>query len=77
MTDIAHRDPAQDANDELRVGLARLTDRQRSAVLYHHVAGFSYAEIADLIGTTEAAARRSAADGMAKLRALYDRGAPT
>jgi DNA-directed RNA polymerase specialized sigma24 family protein len=40
-------------------------------VTYHYLAGLPYAEVGDLLGSSEAAARRSAADGMATLRASY------
>lgn len=55
----------------LQAALATLTARQRAAVVHHHVAGLPHAQVAELLGSTEAAARRSAADGMAKLRAAY------
>jgi DNA-directed RNA polymerase specialized sigma24 family protein len=41
-------------------------------VAYHHLVGLSYVEVAAILGGTEAAARRAAADGMKKLRALYE-----
>lgn len=63
------------ANDELAAALATLTARQRDAVVYHHVAGLSYAEVGELLGSNEVAARRSAADGLAKLRNTYPGGA--
>jgi RNA polymerase sigma factor (sigma-70 family) len=44
---------------------------QRRAVAYHYVADLPYAEIAALMGTSEAAARRSAADGIKTLRRTY------
>jgi DNA-directed RNA polymerase specialized sigma24 family protein len=37
-------------------------------VVYHHLAGLPYADVGDLLGSSEAAARRSAADGIARLR---------
>ena len=49
--------------------MAALADKQRSAVLLHHVAGLPYADVAAELGGTEAAARRAAADGIARLRA--------
>ena len=55
---------------DLAAALAQLTDRQQTAVLFHHVAGLPHAEVATLLGSSPAAARRSAADGIAKLRAL-------
>lgn len=58
-------------DDELRRALATLSERQQTAVIAHHVAGLPYAEVAALLDTTAAAARRSAADGIAKLRTTY------
>ena len=57
-------------HDALWTALKTLPRRQREAVAYHHLAGLSYAEVAVLLGGTEAACRRSAADGVKKLRAL-------
>jgi RNA polymerase sigma factor (sigma-70 family) len=53
---------------ELRAALDTLGDKQRTAVVYRHLADLPYAEIARLMGTSEAAARRNASDGIAKLR---------
>ena len=54
--------------------LAALPPKQRAAVTYHHLAGLSYAEVGALLDSSEAAARRSAADGIANLRKTYVRG---
>ncbi|GAA6527444.1 RNA polymerase sigma factor [Intrasporangium sp. DVR] len=51
--------------------LAALPTKQRHCVAYHHVAGLPYAEVAAVVGGTEAAARRAAADGIAALRRTY------
>lgn len=48
--------------------LDELPVKQRAAVAYHHVGGLPYAEIARILGNTESAARRAAADGIKKLR---------
>ncbi len=48
--------------------LARLSDRQRQAVIYHYLVGLPYVEVAALVGGSPEAARRAAADGIAKLR---------
>ena len=48
--------------------LARLPTKQRGALAYHYIADLPYSEVAELLGTNEAAARRSAADGIASLR---------
>ncbi|YCQ16712.1 RNA polymerase sigma factor [Arthrobacter sp. Z1-15] len=71
----AHRDGREasgsiDENDPLWAALKTLPQRQREALAYHHLGGLPYAQVAVLLGGTEAACRRSAADGMKKLRAL-------
>lgn len=48
-----------------------LPDKQRMAVAYHYVADLPYAEVGRLMGTSEAAARRSAADAVKALRRRY------
>ena len=58
-------------DEPLRAALDALTPKQRAAVVYHHLIGLPYAEVGELIGSTEAAARRSAADGIAHLRSTY------
>ncbi|UPK74939.1 RNA polymerase sigma factor [Nocardioidaceae bacterium SCSIO 66511] len=60
-----------DHDDELWAALRDLPRKQREAIAYHYVAGLPYAEIATLLGNSEAAARRAAADGMKTLRAKY------
>lgn len=54
---------------DLYAALATLPTRQRECVAYHHLGGLPYAEIAAVLGGTEAAARRAAADGVRALRA--------
>lgn len=53
--------------------LARLPDRQRQAVAYHHLGGLPYADVADILGGTADAARRAASDGIQALRTTYAR----
>lgn len=48
-----------------------LPPKQRGAVAYHYLADLPYADVGALLGTSEAAARRSAADGVASLRKTY------
>jgi RNA polymerase sigma factor (sigma-70 family) len=57
-----------ETDDALWAALRRLPDRQRLTVAYHHVAGLPHREVAAIVGGTEAAARRAAADGIAALR---------
>ena len=51
--------------------LNSLPVRQRQAVAYHHLVGLSYREVARIVGGTETAARRAAADGIAALRRTF------
>jgi RNA polymerase sigma factor (sigma-70 family) len=53
---------------DLAALLGRLPDRQRLAVVYHYLGGLPYAEVATVMGGSTEAARRAAADGIAKLR---------
>ena len=62
-------DPAPiDDAEELRAALDALSPKQRGAVVYRYLADLPYVEIAALLDSTEAAARRSASDGIASLR---------
>lgn len=58
-----------DVHEGLWQLLAQLPAKQRAAVAYHHVAGLPYAQVAKILGNTESAARRAAADGIKTLRA--------
>jgi RNA polymerase sigma factor (sigma-70 family) len=60
--------PERHRDLDLAGALADLPDKQRFAVVYHHLAGLPYAEVASILGGTAAAARRAAADGIANLR---------
>lgn len=54
----------------LWAAVAGLAPKQRQAVAYHYLADLPYVEVARLVGGSEAAARRAAADGIASLRGL-------
>jgi RNA polymerase sigma factor (sigma-70 family) len=61
-----------DAHDlDLDVAVGALPPKQRQAVAYHYLAGLPYAEIAVILDSSVAAARRAAADGIATLRRTY------
>lgn len=60
---------AVEAAVQVYSALAALPPRQRQVVAYHHLAGLPYRQIAEIVGGSEAAARRAASDGMATLRA--------
>jgi RNA polymerase sigma factor (sigma-70 family) len=59
---------------DLAGALAGLPRRQREAVAYHYLAGLPYAEVAAVTGGSTDAARRAAADGIARLRKTYPGG---
>ena len=56
------------SKDELRRGLAHLPPDRAEALLLHHEWGFSFEEIAGMLGISAAAARARASRGMAELR---------
>ena len=57
-----------DRDDELWDAVAELPPKQRGAVLLRFVGDLSHREIAEALWSSEEAARRSLADGLAKLR---------
>jgi RNA polymerase sigma factor (sigma-70 family) len=59
---------------DLYSALATLPPRQREAVAYHYLAGLPYAGVAAITGGSAEAARRSASDGIARLRRIYPAG---
>jgi RNA polymerase sigma-70 factor (ECF subfamily) len=56
------------SQDEIRRGIASLSADQAEALLLHHEWGFSFEEIAGMLGISAAAARARASRGMADLR---------
>ena len=58
-------------DEPLWAAVRELPPKQRHAVAYHYVADLAYAEVAAIMGTSEVAARRSAADGIKALRHTY------
>lgn len=63
-----------DRDPRLWGALQGLPFKQRAAVAYHYLAALPYKDVGALIDSSEAAARRSAADGIATLRNAYSRG---
>jgi RNA polymerase sigma factor (sigma-70 family) len=61
----------QGRDPDLAGALAALPRRQREAVAYHYLAGLPYADVAAVTGGSTDAARRAAADGIARLRKTY------
>ena len=56
------------SQEEIRRGIAHLPAEQAEALLLHHEWGFSFEEIAGMLGISAAAARARASRGMADLR---------
>ena len=56
------------SRDQIRRGIASLSADQAEALLLHHEWGFSFEEIAGMLGISAAAARARASRGMADLR---------
>jgi RNA polymerase sigma factor (sigma-70 family) len=69
--ETASPDHAGEPHADLTEAVAALPTKQRQAVAYHYLAGLPYAEIAVLVDSSPAAARRAAADGIATLRRTY------
>ncbi len=67
-------DQAATPDEALLSALAALPPKQRGAVAARYLADCSYAQVAALLECSEAAARRSASDGIAALRRTYDGG---
>ena len=63
--------PGGDLDGDLADAVARLPAKQRQAVAYHYLAGLAYADVAAIVGGSADAARRAAADGIARLRRGY------
>jgi RNA polymerase sigma factor (sigma-70 family) len=70
---VSDPDPIADQS-QLWTALKTLPLKQRQTIAYHYLGGLPYAEIADVLGGTAAAARRAASDGIATLRKIYPYG---
>jgi DNA-directed RNA polymerase specialized sigma24 family protein len=71
---VPERESTPEALDgDLWDAVAKLPDKQRTAVAYHYLAGLPYREVARITGGTTDAARRAAADGVKALRATTNR----
>ncbi|HEY2287994.1 MAG TPA: RNA polymerase sigma factor [Streptosporangiaceae bacterium] len=58
-------------DEDLAGALGALPPRQKQAIAYHYLAGLAYADVAAIVGGSADAARRAAADGIARLRRGY------
>jgi RNA polymerase sigma factor (sigma-70 family) len=69
--DVPAPDRADGRDLDLAAAVSALPHKQRQAVAYHYLAGLPYSEIALIVNSSAAAARRAAADGIATLRRTY------
>jgi len=60
--------PGSVLDEPIASAVADLPDRQRLAVAFRYLADLTYPQVAERIGCSVPAARRSAADGLASLR---------
>jgi RNA polymerase sigma factor (sigma-70 family) len=74
LPELGIRDDRAEPDRELRAALDALPTKQRGAVIYRYLADLPYSEVGVLLDSSEAAARRSAADGIATLRKTYRKG---
>lgn len=65
--------PGAEPDPELWAAVGELPDRQRAAVALRFAGDLRYREVAEAMGTSEEAARRSVHEGLRKLRARIER----
>lgn len=63
--------PAGESDGTIWGQVARLPDKQRTALALRFIADSAYAEIASVMGTSEVAARRNVHEGLKRLRKEY------
>lgn len=69
--ELAERPARERARDlDLARALALLPERQREAVVLHHLGGLPFLEVAAHLGSTSTAVRRASSDGVRRLREL-------
>jgi RNA polymerase sigma factor (sigma-70 family) len=68
---VSQGDAVEFPDASLWENVRALPDKQRHAVAYHYIADLPYADVAGVMGVSEAAARRSAADGIRALRSRF------
>jgi RNA polymerase sigma-70 factor (ECF subfamily) len=68
VTDVAAQPDTME--EDLVAALRRISPAQRAAVVLHHYAGYSAAEVAEIIGSTAAAVRVHLMRGRRRLREL-------
>jgi RNA polymerase sigma factor (sigma-70 family) len=56
---------------DVKDALGRLSPKQRLALLHRYLLDLPYAQVAGIMGTTEAAARRNVHEGIKRLRRMW------
>jgi RNA polymerase sigma factor (sigma-70 family) len=64
---------ASDGTTDLWAKVRELPDKQRTAVALRYILDGAYAEISEVMGTSEEAARRNVHEGLKRLRMEYER----
>jgi DNA-directed RNA polymerase specialized sigma24 family protein len=59
---------------DLWEALEALPLKQRQTIAYHYLVGMPYGQVAQIVGGSQDAARRAAADGIASLRKTFPKG---
>ena len=72
LEELAGAEDAPPRDDAIWREVRSLPDKQRSAVTLRYLADLSHAEIAEVMGTSEDAARRNVFEGLRRLRAGID-----
>ena len=72
LEELASAEDAPPRDDAIWREVRSLPDKQRSAVTLRYLADLSHAEIAEVMGTSEDAARRNVFEGLRRLRAGID-----
>ena len=75
LPELADDEDRHASESGLWEALEALSLKQRQTIAYHYLAGMPYVQVARIVGGTEAAARRAAADGIAALRKTLPKGA--
>lgn len=74
VTELAAPPEPEPLDAGVRARLRALPPKQQGAVVYRYLADLSYGEVARLLRSSVPAARRSAADGLARLRSELTEG---
>jgi RNA polymerase sigma-70 factor (ECF subfamily) len=73
LADPERRFSGRESEDRLRAGLAILPERERAALLLREMQGFSTAEVARALGSSEVTVRSQICNARLKLRRFFQR----